>query len=145
MISAISVRVMPFFFADCRWNTSELSVIPWLISEVTVTKLRSRRPSLSVRLHTSPKRTSSLSSANLGANSPNRVRPAVYTIFSCVIILKVKILNTEIKRILFIVIPFTVWSYWYFRLFSNCKITTITQTELYMIYGYLYPNHWFWN
>ena len=104
MVSAISVRVMPFFFADWRWNTSELSVMPWLIREVMVTKLRSRKPSLSVRFHISPKRTSSLSSANLEANSPNWVRPAVCIIFSCAIILSVKILNTEIKRILFILV-----------------------------------------
>ncbi len=54
--------------------------------EVIVTKLRSRRPSLSVRLHTSPKRTSSLSSANFGANSPSWLRPAVCVIFCCAMI-----------------------------------------------------------
>lgn len=87
-------------------NSRELSVIPILIREVMVTKLRSRRPSLSVRLQTSPKRTSSLSSANLGANVPNWSRPAVCTIFSCAITLSVKILNTENKRSLFIIISF---------------------------------------
>lgn len=60
--------------------------MPWLMREVMVTKLRSRKPSLSVRLHTSPKRTSSLSSANFGANSPNWVRPAVCLIFSCAMV-----------------------------------------------------------
>ena len=59
-----------------------------------------------VNLETSPKRTSSLSSANLGANVPNWSRPAVCTIFSCAITLSVKILNTENKRSLFIIISF---------------------------------------
>ena len=39
-----------------------------------------------------------------GANSPSWVRPAVCTIFSCAITLSVKMLNTEIKKILFIVV-----------------------------------------
>ena len=32
MISDISVRLIPLFLADWRWNVSELSVIPWLMS-----------------------------------------------------------------------------------------------------------------
>ena len=43
------------------------------MSEVIVTKLRSRNESRSLRLHTSPKRMSSLRWANSGANSPSWV------------------------------------------------------------------------
>ncbi len=39
------------------------------------------------------------------------------------------------------VVSFIVWGYYYYRLFYDCKFTAVTQTGLYMIYGYLYPNH----
>ena len=69
-------------------------MIPWLMSEVMVIILRSRNESRLLRLHTSPKRMSSLRWANSGANSPNWVRPAVCTIFCCAIVLSEIAVNT---------------------------------------------------
>ena len=124
MISAISVRVIPFFRAVCRWYVSELSVIPWLMSEVMVTRLRSRSPRRSVRLQTSPKSTSSLSSANLGANSPSWSRPAVCFVFSCAIIV-IPLLNTHSATSAKITLFFIPYLFLWFRFFSGTKLAGV--------------------
>lgn len=81
---------------------SELSVIPMLTRAVIVTRLRSLRPSLSVLLHTSPNRTSSLSSANFGAKSPSWSRPAVCTTFPVRSVCSVLTATAAAYRIVFV-------------------------------------------
>ena len=57
---------------------------------------------LGVGLHTSPKRMSSLSWANFGANSPNCVRPAVCVIFFCAMTGSITIANKDNNKNFFI-------------------------------------------